>query len=160
DAPCRELSIAQQQVVEIAKALAIDARILVMDEPSATLTPQEVESLFAVIRDLKAHGLGILYISHRLDEADATADRAMGLRDGQQVGTAPAGGVSRDRLIEMMVGRRLDQEFPKRPARLGGPRLVVKDLRRGPKVRGVSFTVRRGEVLGLTGLVGSGRTET
>jgi ABC-type sugar transport system ATPase subunit len=180
--------------VEIAKALAIDARILVMDEPSATLTPQEVESLFAVIRDLKncgaaegslprrgwtrqpgatpreqttqpgatprEHGLGILYISHRLDEVDAIADRVVVLRDGQHVGTVPAGGVSRDRLIELMVGRRLDQEFPKRPARLGGPRLVVKGLRRGPKVRGVSFTVRRGEVLGLTGLVGSGRTET
>jgi ABC-type sugar transport system ATPase subunit len=160
DAPCRDLSIAQQQVVEVAKALATDARILVMDEPSATLTPQEVESLFAVIRDLKAQGLGILYISHRLDEIDAIADRVMVLRDGQHVGTLPVGRVGRDQLIEMMVGRRLDQEFPRRTAPPGGPRLVVKNLRRGHKVRDVSFTVGRGEILGLTGLVGSGRTET
>jgi ABC-type sugar transport system ATPase subunit len=160
DALCRDLSIAQQQVVEIAKALAADARILVMDEPSATLTLQEVEALFAVIRDLKRHGLGIIYISHRLEEIDAVADRVMVMRDGEQVGTLPARQAARDRLIEMMVGRRLDQEFPRRSVTVGEPRLVVKDLRRGTKVRGVSLVVRRGEVVGLTGLVGSGRTET
>ena len=86
---CRDLSIAQQQIVEIAKALSLDARILVMDEPSATLTPQEVERLFAIIRDLKAHGIGIIYISHRLDEIDAIADRVMVLRDGELVGVKP-----------------------------------------------------------------------
>jgi ABC-type sugar transport system ATPase subunit len=159
-ARCRDLSVAQQQVVEIAKALATEARIIVMDEPSATLTPPEVEQLFAVIRDLKARGLGIIYISHRLDEVDQIADRVMVMRDGEHVGTRPAGQISRDEMIEMMVGRRLDQEFPRRQTAAGSPGLVVRDLRRADKVRGVSFTVRRGEVVGLTGLVGSGRTET
>jgi ABC-type sugar transport system ATPase subunit len=157
---CRDLTVAQQQVVEIAKALAADARILVMDEPSATLTPQEVERLFAVIRDLKAQGIGVLYISHRLDEVFAIADRVLVLRDGRHVGTRPVREVRRDDLIEMMVGRRLDQEFPHRRVPLGEPRLVVKNLCRGDRVRNVSLVIRRGEVLGLTGLVGAGRTET
>ena len=160
DAPCRELSVAQQQAVEVARALATEARILVMDEPSATLTPQEVEALFAVIRDLKSHGIGIVYISHRLDEIDEIADRVMVLRDGEHVATHAAGEATRDRLIEEMVGRRLDQEFPPRQPAIGEPRLVVCGLRRGSKVRDVSFCVRRGEVVGMTGLVGSGWTET
>jgi ABC-type sugar transport system ATPase subunit/ribose/xylose/arabinose/galactoside ABC-type transport system permease subunit len=159
-APCRELTVAQQQVVEIAKALSLDARILVMDEPSATLTPQEVDRLFGIIRDLKAQGLGIIYISHRLEEIFQIADRVLVLRDGAAVGTRSIDRVSRDNLIEMMVGRRLADEFPRRFSTIGPPRLVVKDLRRPPQVRGVSFTIRAGEVLGLTGLVGAGRTET
>jgi ABC-type sugar transport system ATPase subunit len=159
-AVCRRLSVAQQQVVEIAKALAADARILVMDEPSATLTPREVERLFAVVRELKAQGIGVIYISHRLDEIFAVADRVMVLRDGRHVGTRPVSRISREELIEMMVGRRLDQEFPRRQAAVGSPRLVVRHLRRGDKVRDVSLTVRGGEVVALTGLVGSGRTET
>ena len=157
---CRDLTVAQQQVVEIARALATEARILIMDEPSATLTSREIERLFAVIRDLKRQGLGIIYISHRLAEIDAIADRVMVMRDGQHVATRPVGQVGRGELIEMMVGRRLDQEFPARQASIGGPRLVVRNLCRGAKVRDVSFSVRRGEVLALTGLVGSGRTET
>jgi ribose transport system ATP-binding protein len=132
----------------------------VMDEPSAALTPQEVARLFAIIRDLKRQGVGIVYISHRLDEVFEIADRVMVMRDGQRVGSRPIGQVGRDALIEMMVGRRLDREFPKQRAPIGPPRLVVKDLRRGKKVHSVSFEVRRGEVLGLTGLVGAGRTET
>jgi ribose transport system ATP-binding protein len=158
--PCRQLTIAQQQAVEIAKALSLDARILVLDEPSATLTPSEVDRLLAIIGDLKRHGLGIVYVSHRLEEVFAIADRVMVLRDGQHVGTRPVGEVSRDRLIELMVGRRLDDEFPKRQVAVGPPRLEVRNLRRGDKVRDVSFVIRRGEVLGLTGLVGAGRTET
>jgi ribose transport system ATP-binding protein len=157
---CRDLSIAQQQIVEIAKALSHDARILVMDEPSATLTPPEVEKLFALIRELKAHGIGIIYISHRLDEIDAIADRVMVLRDGELVGVKPKGEVQRDELIELMVGRRLDQEFPPRRAKVGASCLHVEHLSRGNKVRDVSFTLHHGEVLALTGLVGSGRTET
>jgi ribose transport system ATP-binding protein len=157
---CRDLSIAQRQIVEIAKALALESRILVMDEPSATLTPQEVDRLFAVIRDLKRHGLGIIYISHRLDEIFAIADRVMVMRDGAHVGTWPIGVIRRDQLIEKMVGRRLEQEFPLRQSSLGPLRLVARNLRRGTKVRDVSLSIRRGEVLGLTGLVGSGRTET
>jgi len=113
---CRDLSVAQQQVVEIARALSHEARILVMDEPTATLTPPEVEKLFTIIRDLKAHGIGIIYISHRLDEVAALADRVMVLRDGALVGVKSKGEVERNDLIEMMVGRRLDQEFPKRGA--------------------------------------------
>jgi ABC-type sugar transport system ATPase subunit len=157
---CRDLSIAQQQVVEIAKALSHEARILVMDEPTATLTPQEVDKLLALIRELKAHGIGIIYISHRLDEIDAIADRIMVLRDGELVGVKAKSEVERDELIEMMVGRRLDQEFPARHARIGAACLVIEHLSRANKVRDVSFTLHHGEVLALTGLVGAGRTET
>jgi ABC-type sugar transport system ATPase subunit len=159
DVPCRELSVAQQQLVEIAKALSLDARILVMDEPSATLTPPEVERLFAIIRDLRAQGLGLIYISHRLEEIFAIADRVLVLRDGQLVGTKLIDDVTRGGMIEMMVGRKMEQEFPKRGTKPSNDRLVVRNLCRGSKVRDVSFTIRRGEVLGLTGLVGAGRTE-
>ncbi len=159
DAPCRELSVAQQQVVEIAKAMAIDARIIVMDEPSAALTPQEVERLFAVVRELRSQGIGVIYISHRLDEIFQIADRVTIMRDGLVVGSHPIGEITRDRLIELMVGRRMDQEFPSRKVAIGEPRLVVSNLCRGAKVRHVGFEIRRGEVLGLTGLVGAGRTE-
>ena len=133
DVPCRDLSVAQQQLVEIAKALSLDARILVMDEPSATLTPPEVERLFAIIRDLRAQGLGLIYISHRLEEIFAIADRVLVLRDGQLVGTKAIGDVTRGELIEMMVGRKLEQEFPKRTVRPGNHRLVVRNLCRGPE---------------------------
>jgi ribose transport system ATP-binding protein len=157
---CRDLTIAEQQVVEIAKALALDARIIVMDEPSATLSPKEVEHLFAIIGELKAQGIGVIYISHRLNEVFAVADRVTVLRDGEHVATQPVADVTRDRLIELMVGRKLENEFPKAHTAIGQPRLVVKNLRRGQAVKDVSFEVRRGEVLALTGLVGAGRTET
>ncbi len=157
---CRDLTVAQQQVVEIAKALASDTRILVMDEPSAALTPAEVERLFGVMRDLKKEGLGIIYISHRLEEVFAVADRVMVLRDGNHVGTLGIPDVNREQLIEMMVGRKLEQEFPTRAVPIGEPRLVARNLSRGRAVRDVSLEVRRGEVVALTGLVGSGRTET
>ena len=160
EAPCRELAVAEQQVVEIAKALALQARIIVMDEPTATLTPPEVQRLFAIVRDLKAHGLGVIYISHRLEEIFSVADRVMVLRDGKLVATRAIGQVTRADLIEMMVGRPLDQEFPERHGVIGADRLVAKNLCRGRKVRDVSFAIRGGEVLGLTGLIGAGRTET
>jgi ribose transport system ATP-binding protein len=160
DAPCRELTVAQQQLVEIARALAFDARIVVMDEPSATLTPQEVERLFGIIRDLRTRGIGIIYVSHRLEEVFAVADRVLVLRDGEAIACRPIGEVTRDELIRLMVGRRLEEEFPKRQVRIGPPRLMVRGLKRGRKVREVSFEIRRGEVVGLTGLVGAGRTET
>jgi ribose transport system ATP-binding protein len=159
DVPCGQLSVGQQQLVEIAKALSLKARVIVMDEPSATLTPPEVSRLFAIIRDLKAQH-GIIYISHRLDEIFEIADRVTVLRDGLQVATRPIDKVTREELIEMMVGRQLDQEFPKKRVTIGPARLVVKNLCRASEVRNVSFCVRRGEVLGLTGLVGAGRTET
>jgi ribose transport system ATP-binding protein len=160
DVPCRRLSVAQQQIVEIAKALVSQSRIMVLDEPSAALTPQETARLFGVVRELKARGIGVIYISHRLDEIFAIADRVMVLRDGRHVATRPRGDLTRVELIEMMVGRKLEQEFPPRQARIGAPRLVADNLCRGARVRNVSFTVHQGEILALTGLVGSGRSET
>ncbi len=160
DTPCGRLTTAQQQLVEIAKALAFDARIIVMDEPSAALTQHEVEKLFEIIRDLKKQGIGVIYISHRLDEIFTIADRVTILRDGANVGERPIGELTRRTMIEMMVGRELTNEFPSRTSAIGEARLSVSGLSRGRAVRDVSFTVRRGEILALTGLVGAGRTET
>lgn len=158
--PCRELSVSAQQIVEIAKALSQNARILVMDEPTAALTDREVEKLFHVIRDLKSRGLGIVYISHRLEEVFAIADRITVLRDGCYVGELPTADINRGKLIQMMVGRELTDEFPPRSVTPGEPLLEVRNLSRAGTVFDVSFTVRRGEILSLTGLVGAGRTET
>ena len=160
EVPCGRLSVAEQQEVEIAKALSQNARLIVMDEPTAALSPSEVERLLEVVRELQAQGIGVIYISHRLNEIFEIADRVTVLRDGGHVGTKPIGEFTRDSMIELMVGRSLDQEFPKAAAELGEERLVVRGLSRGRRVREVSFGVRRGEVLGLTGLVGAGRTET
>jgi ABC-type sugar transport system ATPase subunit len=159
-APCRTLTVAQQQSVEIAKALLGQSRIVVMDEPSAALTPGEVDRLFTIIRDLRAQGIGILYVSHRLDEIFDLADRVTVLRDGRHIATAPIAEVTRAQLIQWMVGRRLEQEFPRRTAALGAVRLRAEHLRREPRVRDVSLQVRAGEIVALTGLVGAGRTET
>ena len=160
EVPCGRLSVAEQQEVEIAKALSQDARLIVMDEPTAALSPSEVERLLEVVRELKAQGIGVIYISHRLNEIFEIADRVTVLRDGDHVGTKPIDEFTRNSMIELMVGRSLDQEFPKAAAELGEERLVVRGLSRGRRVREVSFGVRRGEVLGLTGLMGAGRTET
>ena len=159
-ARCRDLTVAQQQTVEIAKALSVNARIIVMDEPSAALTQQEVDHLFDIIRELKSQGIGVIYISHRLDEVYEIADRFMVLRDGAQVGERPVADTSREDLIEMMVGRPLESEFPKHAASTGDERLRVEGLTRGRSVRDVSFSARAGEILGFSGLVGAGRTET
>ena len=159
DAPCRRLTTAQQQLVEIAKALAFEARIMVMDEPSAALTAHEVTRLFEIIRDLQSQGIGIIYISHRLDEVAVIADRVMVLRDGKNVGEKRMADMTRNEMIELMVGRQLKDEFPARTPNIGAPRLVVSHLARGKAVCDVSFAVGRGEILALTGLVGSGRTE-
>ncbi len=158
--PCRSLSIAQQQIVEIAKSLAQDVLMIVMDEPSATLTPTEVERLFAIVRDLKSKGIGVIYISHRLDEIFEIADRVTVLRDGSHVGTAPIEELTRQNIIEMMVGRQIENEFPKQQNLIGDVRLRVDNLTRKDAVDHVSFQVRAGEILGITGLVGAGRTET
>lgn len=155
----RDLTVAQQQIVEIARALVTRARIVVMDEPSATLTVQEVQRLFEVIRELRDQGIGVIYISHRLDEIFDIADRVTVMRDGETIATRPVSEFSRKTLIELMVGRTVENEFPKVPAKRGGVRLQVRDLRRGRAVRGVSFEVRAGEVLGIAGLVGAGKTE-
>ena len=160
DVPCRRLTTAQQQLVEIAKALAFDARIIVMDEPSAALTSHEVARLFEIIRDLRRQGIGIIYISHRLAEVFTIADRVTVLRDGKNVGERPITQITRNAMIELMVGRELKDEFPARTSAIGAPRLEVSHLTRGRAVRDVSFSVCRGEILALTGLVGAGRTET
>ena len=160
DALCRDLTVAQQQVVEIAKTLAQDARIIVMDEPTAALTPREVDGLLKVVRELRTQGIGIIYISHRLDEIDAIADRVTVLRDGSHVATRDKADLERDEMIELMVGRSLDKEFPPHDCQPGAVRLEVKNLSRGNQVRDVSFELRAGEIVGLTGLVGAGRTET
>jgi ABC-type sugar transport system ATPase subunit len=157
---CRDLPVAQQQIVEIAKALSLDARIVVMDEPTAALTPREVRGLAAVIDELKSQGIGIIYISHRLDEIEQFADRITVLRDGKHVATRPIGQVTRDQMIELMVGRSLENEFPKVESQAGDVLLTVKDLSRPPVVQNISFSLHRGEILGFAGLVGSGRTET
>ncbi len=157
--PCQRLSIAQQQSVEIARALSQEAQILVMDEPSAVLTPPEVKRLFAIINQCRKRGLGLIYIGHRLDEIFEIADRVMVLRDGQPAGSFPIDQCKRHELIHCMVGRPMDQEYPKRKGHPGPVRLKVSELRRGKAVQGVCFEARGGEILGLAGLVGAGRTE-
>jgi rhamnose transport system ATP-binding protein len=155
-----QLTMPEQQVVEIAKAIGADARIVIMDEPTASLTDREVTRLFAVIARLRSEGVGIIYISHRLEEIATVADRITVLRDGRTVATRDAREVSRTDLIRMMVGRELDAVFPKRDVALGDTMLAVTNLsneRTG--VRDVSLSVRRGEILGIAGLVGSGRTQ-
>jgi rhamnose transport system ATP-binding protein len=160
EVPVRRLSMPEQQLVEIARALGAEARILVMDEPTASLSDAEVKRLFRVIAELKAQGAGVIYISHRLEELPQVADRVTALRDGLLVGTRPMAEVSRAELIRMMVGRELSAVFP---GALSGPGAVVLEVRGlghpACGVRDVSFSVRVGEVLGLAGLVGAGRTE-
>jgi ABC-type sugar transport system ATPase subunit len=158
--PCRNLSVAQQQCVEIAKALSGAAKIIVMDEPSAALTTNEVEKLFQIIRGLKTKGIGVIYISHRLDEIFEIADRITVMRDAECVGTRGIAEIKRGTMIEMMVGRTLDREFPARNLRIGKERFRVEHLSRKGAVNDVSFSACAGEIVALTGLVGSGRSET
>jgi rhamnose transport system ATP-binding protein len=154
------LSMPEQQLVAIATALGANARALILDEPTASLSEREVDHLFAVVRRLRAEGVGIVYISHRLEEISTLADRVTVLRDGQTIATHSIQSVTRDQLIALMVGRELSAVFPKRKVSIGKPLLEVRNLgSRDLGVHDVSFTVRRGEIFGLAGLVGSGRTE-
>jgi len=160
EAEVRRLTMPEQQLVEIARAIGAEARILIMDEPSASLTDREVDRLFRVVRELKGHGVGIIYISHRLEELPEVADRVTALRDGSMVGTRPMGEVDRGELIRMMVGRELSAVFPKVEVPRGEVVLEVEGLGcRASGVHDVSFRVREGEMLGLAGLIGAGRTE-
>jgi ABC-type sugar transport system ATPase subunit len=158
DALVRPLSVAQQQMVEIARALATDARVLILDEPSATLTGTEVEHLFRTLKRLRARGLGIVYVSHRLDEIFALADSVTVLRDGRHVVTAPASTFTRETLIRHMVGRDVSEEFPARLPDPGAVVLELNGLAAPPRFTDVSMTVRTGEIVGVAGLVGAGRT--
>lgn len=157
--PVNRLSVAQQQMVEIAKATSRNAVIIAMDEPSATLTEHELENLFALIRSLKRQGVSIIYISHRLEEIFQIADRVTVLRDGHLVGTKLVSETNRDEIIRMMVGRELGEQIPKQPAEIKLPVLTVSHLTRKGILDDISFTVRQGEILGIAGLVGAGRTE-
>ncbi len=153
-----ELSVAQQQVVEIARALSINARVLIMDEPTSSLTQGEVEELFTIVRQLRASGTAIIFISHRLEELFALADRVTILRDGAYVGTQLMTNVTTEDLIRMMVGRNLDQLFPKQAVTPGEVILEVEGLGVEGTFSEVSFQLRRGEIVGMAGLIGAGRT--
>jgi ribose transport system ATP-binding protein len=156
----RDLSVAQQQMVEVAKALAVDARIIIMDEPTSALGEDEVETLFGIIETLKAQGIAIIFITHRLEEVLRIADRVVILRDGQRVGGMPIGEATPEKIIHLMVGRGLMDMFHKEEAEIGEPLLEVQGLTRHGVVEDVTFTLRQGEILGFAGLVGAGRTET
>src|SRR5688500_14731223 len=145
-------------MVEVAKALSLDARVLIMDEPTSALTAQEIDELFAAIRRLKSRGVALVYISHRMEELFAIGDRVTVLRDGRHVGTRRIGETTMAELVRMMVGRDLKDQFPKQRAAIGEEVLRVERLRRTGVLRDVSFSLRRGEVVGLAGLMGSGRT--
>jgi ribose transport system ATP-binding protein len=157
--PVNELSVAQQQMVEIAKALSVNAKIIVMDEPSATLTDHELIALFDLIKTLRRQGIGLIYISHRLEEVFEIGNRVTVMRDGQHVATKEVCDVDREAIIHMMVGRELKDEFPKQFFELGAERLRVEGLTRAGLFEDISFNLRQGEIVGLTGLVGAGRTE-
>ncbi|MBJ9257090.1 sugar ABC transporter ATP-binding protein [Citrobacter amalonaticus] len=155
-----DLTVAQQQMVEIAKAISVNAKILIMDEPTAALTETEIESLFQVTRLLKAQGTGIVYISHRLEELALIADRATVMRDGQYIDTVDYETVKISELIAMMVGRELGNIYPRREAQTHQePVLEVNGLTRKGVLNNIDFTLNRGEILGFAGLMGAGRTE-
>ena len=160
DRDARSLSLPEQQLVEMARALSVRARLLILDEPTASLTPREVDRLFELLKELRAEGVAVIYISHRLEELPRLADRVSVLRDGRTVGTEPMASVDAAALIKLMVGRDVASVFPKRQVAIGVPVLEVEGLSsREAGVSDISLTVRRGEIVGLAGLVGAGRTE-
>ena len=160
DTPLRRLSTAERQLVAIARALSMNARLLILDEPTSSLGSPDADRLFGVLRDLRSTGTAIIYISHRLSEIESLADRAVVLRDGRNAGTVPPGEITRDRLITLMVGRAVDVTAARQPVAAGPVVLQIDRLRTGryPDVE-VSLTVHRGEVLGIAGLIGAGRSE-
>ena len=158
-AKMRTLSVAEMQLVEIVKAISLNSKIIVMDEPTSAITEKEAQVLFAQIDRLKKQGVAIIYISHKMDEIFRISDTITVLRDGEWIGTKPASELDDNSLIKMMVGRELTDIYPKEPALIGDVILEVKDLSRGRKVQNVNLTLRRGEVLGIAGLVGAGRSE-
>ncbi|MFK3960182.1 sugar ABC transporter ATP-binding protein [Guptibacillus hwajinpoensis] len=152
-------SVGQQQMIEIAKALMTDAKVIIMDEPTAALTEREIQTLFQVIRSLKKSGVSIVYISHRMEEIFTICDSITVMRDGKTVDTKPIPETSFDEVVRKMVGRELTDRFPERSPKLGETMLEVKDLSRKGVFENVSFSVRSGEIVGVSGLMGAGRTE-
>lgn len=159
DRPAEGLSIADQQVIEIAKAVSLDAKVLVMDEPTAALSGVEVERLFAIARSLRDEGRGLIFISHRFDEVFALCDTVTVMRDGSYISTTPIAGTTPAELVRQMVGRDVTDLFPKQEAAIGEALLEVKNLTSPGIFHDISFTVRSGEIVGLAGLVGAGRSE-
>jgi len=155
----KDLNIATRQMVEIAKSLSINAKLIIMDEPTSSLTDRETEKLFQIVRGVCAKGLGVIYISHRLEEVFDLARRVTVLRDGKTVGTKNLSECDRDDLISMMVGRSIDNLYPKTANSFGAEALRVEHISTSALLRDISFTVHSGEVLGFSGLVGAGRTE-
>ena len=154
----RFLTVAQRQMVEIAKAVSYESDVLIMDEPTSALTETEVEHLFEIIRELKAHGIGIVYITHKMNELFEIADEFSVFRDGTYVGTHASSEVSRDDIIRMMVGREVTDMFPKIEANIGAPIMEVEGLTLDGVFKDISFQLREGEIIGMAGLVGSGRS--
>jgi rhamnose transport system ATP-binding protein len=160
DTPASDLPMPQQQMVEIAKAIGADARVIVMDEPTASLSDDDIQKLFKVVRRLRSDGIGIIYISHRLDEVLEIADRVTVLRDGRTIETRSMQDVTKAELIRLMVGRELSAIFPKRPVKTGEIVLALRNIGcTGSGINNIDLSVRRGEIVGLAGLVGAGRTE-
>ncbi|MET0725843.1 MAG: sugar ABC transporter ATP-binding protein [Leifsonia sp.] len=159
DRPAEGLSIADQQIIEIAKAISLDAKVLVMDEPTAALSGVEVDRLFAVARSLRDEGRALLFISHRFDEVFALCDVVTVMRDGQYISTDAIVDTDVDQIVRRMVGRDVGDLFPKEPAEIGEPVLVVEGLTSAGVFHDISFSVRSGEIVGLAGLVGAGRSE-
>src|SRR5271155_2535411 len=155
----RGLRPSEQQLVEIARALSVDAKVLIMDEPTAALSQREVERLFAVVAELKARGVAMMFVGHRMDEIYRVADRIAVLRDGHLIGVEAAAELDRDRAVQMMIGRSLSAVYPPRRSTVGKEMIAVEGISRGDAVDQVSFKGHAGEILGLGGLVGSGRTE-
>ncbi|MBN9070108.1 MAG: sugar ABC transporter ATP-binding protein [Rhizobiales bacterium] len=160
DFKLKRLSVAQKHLVEIARALSHEAHVVIMDEPTAALSANEIDDLFRIVAQLKAEGRAIVFISHKFDEIFRIADDFVCLRDGEKVGEGPIASVTEPQLVRMMVGRPVDQVFPKRDVPIGEVVLEVKDLSNATEYADVSFDLRRGEILGLYGLVGAGRTES
>jgi ABC-type sugar transport system ATPase subunit len=154
-----KLSVSVQQVVEIAKALSFDARVIIMDEPTSALSETEIERLYGIVDDLTARGIAIVFISHKLDEVFHIADQISVLRDGHMVGTVDTAETTRDAIIQMMVGREIDKMYPPKSSAVGADLFAVEGLSRPPYFEDVSFSLRKGEILGFAGLVGAGRTE-
>ena len=154
-----QLSVGQQQMIEIAKALMWDAKVIIMDEPTAALTPKETETLFTVARKLRSRGVSIVYISHRLEEIFELCDRVSVLRDGTFIATKPIGETNMNDIVRMMIGRDIGERYPVRESKIGETVLEVKNLTKHGLFQDVSFSVKAGEVLGVAGLMGAGRTE-